>query len=167
MFIRVSFTPNTHFVASISRLVNDFCRITLRDTEISVRFQIAAHELAENIAKYSTGPDVSVDIELLDKEGKHALRLRTRNRTSPERLVEVEKRVTALMAAQDPAAFYDRLIEESIAHKGVSGLGLARIRAESGFDFDYSIQGDELTLVVSGPVPKPPQMAASTDSPPV
>lgn len=156
MFIRVSFTPNAHFVSAISRLVSDFCRITLRDTELSVRFQIAAHELAENIAKYSTGPDVSVDVELLDDPGKHVLRLRTRNRTSPERLLDVEKRVRALMSAEDPAAFYDRLIEESIAHKGVSGLGLARIRAESGFDFDYSIDGDELTLVVSGAISKPP-----------
>jgi hypothetical protein len=145
-------------------MVSDFCRIALRDTEISVRFQIAAHELAENVAKYSTGSDVSVDVELLD-EGK--LRLRTRNRTSPQRLAEVEKRVRAIMAAKDPAAFYDQLIEESIAHKGVSGLGLARIRAESGFDFDYSIDGDELTLVVSGAVPKPPQLGASAEVPAV
>lgn len=166
MFIRVSFTPNKHFASAISRLVSDFCRITLRDAEISVRFQIAAHELAENIAKYSTGPDVSVDMELLDREGKHALTLRTRNRTSPERLVEVEKRVIALMAAKDPAAFYDQLIEESIAHKGVSGLGLARIRAESGFDVGCSIDGDELTLVVSGEVPRPPQLGASAGAPP-
>jgi hypothetical protein len=147
--------------------VSDFCRVTLRDADISVRFQIAAHELAENVAKYSIGPDVSVDVELLDRDGKQALRLRTRNRTSPERLVEVEKRLVALMAAKDPAAFYDQLIEDSIAHKGASGLGLARIRAESGFDFDYSIQGDELTLVVSGTLPKPPQLAANAGSPAV
>jgi hypothetical protein len=81
--------------------------------------------------------------------------------------VEVEQRIIALMAAKDPAAFYDRLIEESIAHKGVSGLGLARIRAESGFDFDYTIEGDELTLVVSGVVPKPPQVGASAEPPTV
>jgi hypothetical protein len=161
VFIRVSFTPNAHLVATISRTVSDFCRVAVRDTEIAVRFQIAAHELAENIVKYSTGPEVTVDIELLEKDGMQSLKLRTRNRTSPQRLVEVEKRVSALMSAPDPAAFYDRLIEESIAHKGVSGLGLARIRAESGFDVGYSVEGDELTLVVSGAVPKPQQLASS------
>lgn len=165
MFIRVSFTPNAHLVATISRMVNDFCRVAVRDAEIGVRFQIAAHELAENIAKYSTGPEVTVEIELLEKDGQQALRLRTRNRTSPERLADVEKRVTALMSAEDPAAFYDRLIEESIAHKGVSGLGLARIRVESGFDVDCAIEGDELTLTVSGAVTKPQDLASRAGSP--
>ena len=39
--------------------------------------------------------------------------------------------------------------------------GLARIRAEGGLVFDYRINGDELTLVVESPVPKPPPLGAS------
>ena len=55
---------------------------------------------------------------------------------------------------------YDRMIEESAPLEGVSGLGLARIRAEGGLDFDYTIEGDELTLIVTAPVPEPPSFGA-------
>jgi hypothetical protein len=42
---------------------------------------------------------------------------------------------------------------------------LARIRAEGGLDFDYTINGDELTLIVTAPVPKPPPLDSMEHSP--
>jgi len=117
---------------------------------------MAAHELAENMTKYSSGSAVSLEVELSEQDGEHLLTLRTRNHASPERLLEVSKRLSEIRAASDPAQLYDRLIEETAPLEGVSGLGLARIRAE-GLDFDYAIHGDELTLIVeerfSQPVP--------------
>jgi hypothetical protein len=53
-----------------------------------------------------------------------------------------------LMLTQDPDALYDEWLARSLAAEGVSGLGLARIRAESGLRFEYTIEGDELTIVV-------------------
>jgi hypothetical protein len=156
LFIRLSFFPSAYLVSAVSRLVSDFCQIGLRDVDISARFHMAAHELAENITKYSTTSRVSLEVELAEKDGLHTLSVRTRNRTSPERLAEMEKRLGELKATKDPAALYDRIIEESAPLEGVSGLGLARIRAEGGLDFDYTIHGDELTLIVTAPVPSPP-----------
>src|SRR5690606_13514671 len=91
--------------------------------------------------------------------------VRTRNRTSPERLAEVEKRLRELKTTKDPSALYDRMIEESAPLEGVSGLGLARIRAEGGLDFDYTIDGDELTLIVTAPVPTPPPPGVPEQAP--
>lgn len=160
LFIRLAFFPSACLVSAISRLVSDFCQIGLRDVDISARFHMAAHELAENITKYSTTSRVSLEVELVERNGLHTLSVRTKNRTSPERLADLEKRLHELKATKDPAALYDRIIEETAPLDGVSGLGLARIRAEGGLDFDYTIDGDELTLAVTAAVPKPPSLGS-------
>jgi hypothetical protein len=147
LFLRLAFCPSTSLVSAISRLVSDFCRQGLSDLDISSRFHMAAHELAENMTKYSSGSAVSLEVELSELGGEHLLTLRTRNHASPERLREVSQRLSEIRSAVDPAKLYDRLIEESAPLAGVSGLGLARIRAE-GLQFDYAIHGDELTLIV-------------------
>jgi len=157
LFICLSFCPSEDLVSAISQLVSDFCRIGLRDLDISSRFHMAAHELAENITKYSTTSRVSLEVELSERGGVHMLSVRTRNVASPERLVEVERRLHELKFTKDPVELYDRMIEESAPLEGVSGLGLARIRAEGGLEFDYSINGNELTMVVQAPVPNPIQ----------
>lgn len=161
LFVCLSFCPSESLVSAISQLVSDFCQIGLRDLDISYRFRMAAHELAENITKYSTTSKVSLEVELAEVAGVHMLSVKTRNETSPERLVEVEKRLKELKAATDPVDFYDRMIEETAPLEGVSGLGLARIRAEGGLEFDYEIVGNELTLVVQAPVPWPAPRGAA------
>lgn len=155
LFICLSFFPSEYLVSAISQMVSDFCQIGLRDIDLSSRFRMAAHELAENITKYSTTSRVSLEVELSETSGVHMLSVKTRNQTSPERLVEVEKRLLELKMTTDPVKLYDRMIEETAPLEGVSGLGLARIRAEGGLDFDYKIEGTELTLVVQSAVPKP------------
>jgi hypothetical protein len=159
LFLRLAFCPSTSLVSAISRLVSDFCRQGLSDLDISSRFHMAAHELAENMTKYSSTSAVSLEIELSEQAGAHLLTLRTRNRASPERLLEVAKRLAEIRAAADPAQLYDRLIEETAPLEGVSGLGLARIRAE-GLDFNYEIHGDELTLIVQERIIKPVVVAS-------
>jgi len=154
LFLRLAFCPSTPLVSAISRLVSDFCRQGLADLDISSRFHMAAHELAENMTKYSSGPAVSLEVELSEQAGEHLLTLRTRNHAAPERLREVSKRLAEIRSAVDPSKLYDRLIEESAPLEGVSGLGLARIRAE-GLEFDYAIRGDELTLIVQERFSKP------------
>jgi hypothetical protein len=158
LFISLAFFPSEFLVTAISQLVSDFCQIGLRDLDLSSRFHMAAHELAENITKYSTRERVSLEMELAETAGVHTLSVKTKNHTSPDRLVEVERRLQELKATKDPVALYDRMIEETAPLEGVSGLGLARIRAEGGLDFDYRIEGDELTMVVQAPVPRPPPL---------
>jgi hypothetical protein len=161
LFICLSFFPNEYLVSAVSQLVSDFCQIGLRDLDISSRFHMAAHELAENITKYSTASRVSLEVELAETDGVHTLSVRTKNEASPDRLAAVEKRLEELKTTKDPVGLYDRMIEESAPLEGVSGLGLARIRAEGGLDFDYRINGNELTLVVQAPVPAPPPLGPS------
>jgi len=146
-----SFT-NERIVAAISRLVTEFCKIILEDEDLAWRFQMAANELAENVVRYSTGSRVSIDVKLEDTPTSAVLRVRTSNQTTPERLREVEARLQELTRTRDPIELYDRMIRETAPKTGVSGLGLARIRAEGELDLEYSIDGSALSISVYAPV---------------
>ncbi len=52
--------PSDRIVGAISRLVYEFCRALIRDQDMAERFYMAAQELAENLVKYSSGPEVSL-----------------------------------------------------------------------------------------------------------
>ncbi|WP_438037856.1 hypothetical protein [Sorangium sp. So ce128] len=126
--------------------------MVLDDESASSRFYMAAHELVENLIKYSSGPEVSLELALEEGEGARVLVIRARNEASPERLREVERRLSALRSASDPVKHYDELICETAMVEGVSGLGLARVRAEGGLDVDYTIEGSRLTIIAQAPV---------------
>lgn len=152
LFVCLSFCPSERLVSAISQLVCDFCQMVLQDFDESSKFYMAAQELAENITKYSTTNRVSLEVEIVETDTGHVLQIRTRNQSSPENLTEVERRLHELKHTNDPIELYDRIIEETAPLEGVSGLGLARIRAEGGLEFDYHIDGDELTVIVHAPV---------------
>jgi hypothetical protein len=113
---------------------------------------MAAHELAENITKYSSGPRVSLELALEEQGSAYVMRICARNEASPERLRDVESRLLALKSASDPLQHYDDLISSTAALDGVSGLGLARLCAEGGLEIDYKIEGSELTIIAHAPV---------------
>ncbi|WP_437963451.1 hypothetical protein WMF04_27410 [Sorangium sp. So ce260] len=152
LFLCVTFFPNERLSTAVLRLVSSFCGQVLDDADVSSRFYMAAHELAENITKYSSGPRVSLELALEEDQSSHVMKIRARNEASPERLREVERRLIALKAASDPLEHYDHLITETATIDGISGLGLARVRAEGGLDMDYTIEGNELTIIAHAPI---------------
>lgn len=146
----VSFSlERSHSLAGkIANWLIDFCQMTIGDRETTSRLHMAAHELVENVLKYGSTPEVGLEFELERGEQHSIVRLRTRNTASPQQLEEVIRRVQELRAATDPVAYYDRLIRSTAPVLGVSGLGLARIRAEAGLDVDCSVNGQEVSIVV-------------------
>ena len=146
----VSFSlERSHSLAGkIANWLIDFCQMTVGDRETTSRLHMAAHELIENVLKYGSTPEVGLEFELERCEEHSIVRLRTRNTANPQQLEEVMRRVHELRAATDPVAYYDRLIRATAPVMGVSGLGLARIRAEAGLDVDCSVNGQEVSIVV-------------------
>jgi hypothetical protein len=146
----VSFSlERSHSLAGkIANWLIDFCQMTIGDRETTSRLHMAAHELVENVLKYGSTPEVGLEFELERCEKHSIVRLRTRNTAEPQQLEEVLRRVHELRAAVDPVAYYDKLIRSTAPIMGVSGLGLARIRAEAGLDVDCSVNGTEVSIVV-------------------
>jgi hypothetical protein len=146
----VSFSlERSHSLAGkIANWIIDFCQMTVGDRETTSRLHMAAHELVENVLKYGTTPEVGLEFELERGDVESYVRLRTRNTAAPEQLEEVTRLVTELRAAVDPIAYYDKLIRSTAPVIGMSGLGLARIRAEAGLDVNCSVEGREVSIVV-------------------
>lgn len=151
--VYLAFEPSQRFVRKIVQWVTDFCEMSLQDMDVVSRVHMAIHELAENLVKYGASDSVRLDVEVERVGGGSVLRLRTRNHAAPERLAEAVRILQGLRDAVDPVAYYDQLVLESAPKEGVSGLGLARIRAEGDLDLDFEVDGNQLCIVVEAKLP--------------
>jgi hypothetical protein len=145
--VTMRFGVREHLVSAVSRLVSDFCGVVLGNADLSSRLYMAAHELCENLAKYADGSQSVLSLELEERDDLYIIRIAAKNLAAPERLSDVERRLAELTSAGSAVEHYDKLIRETAGREGVSGLGLARIQAEGGFELDYTISGDEVTIV--------------------
>jgi hypothetical protein len=123
----------------------------LDDPDDTFRVVMTAHELLENLVKYSTTASSRVEVGLHHSQQGGVVRVRTRNCATPERLQELCRTLDRITNAQDPLAIYDAFIMESSCREG-SGLGLARVRAEADMQLKYWVQGDEVTIEAQGAV---------------
>jgi len=151
--VYLAFEPSQRFVKKIVQWITDFCEMSLQDMDVVYRVHMAIHELAENLVKYGTSSSVRLDVEVERVGDGSVLRLRTQNSAAPERLAEAVRILTGLRDAVDPVAYYDELVLASAPKEGVSGLGLARIRAEGDLDLDFEVDGDQLCIVVEAKLP--------------
>ena len=135
--------------ARASKIAADFFCAMDPDLETGARVHMVAQELAENVLKYSTEGEAYLEIAIDNGPGGRLVRVTARNRTSPDKMTDVQQRVEELRQAQDPIEIYDRLIRETAPRRGVSGLGLARITAEGGFHMTCSVEQGDLVVVAT------------------
>lgn len=135
-------------VASVALLVADCCVARIHDAEASRRLHLAAFELVENAVKYSAGRLARVELELeAGSDADRWLTLKVRNEADEGRLEEITRRFHDLRPPSNALDHYDRLIVEAASKpSGLSGLGLARIRAEGGLELDCVVDGQSLTV---------------------
>jgi hypothetical protein len=143
--IRWNVRPPKRFASSVRELVSDSYQ-GLLDTDEALRIAMAAHEMVENLVKYSSDGKSSFEVEICDSDGRRYVRLRSRNSAAPEDLQGATRLIERIQSAADPVAIYDQLIAESPGRAG-SGLGLARIRAEAEMDIACSAEGSQFTVV--------------------
>lgn len=137
-YFHLVFRPNIKLVSTVRRFTGDFYRRILGDQDVSARLALATHELLENAVSYATDPETSIEI---DVEGD-TLTVKTWNRSSPERIAGLRALLDTIAAAPDPMAFYQELLEQSLARTDGSGLGLARVRAEAEMVLNHEIEQD-------------------------
>lgn len=149
--LTLSFQPLAEQISGLRTLVSDLCRPHLTDADELSRVLLATHELLENIVKYSADGVAEFHFALELNDAGLCVRLRTKNRTQPERLADARSRLDAMDAAGDPVAHYDELIRAAAGRRDGSGLGLARIPAESEMSLRYATEQDWLILTAEGP----------------
>ncbi|HXK20131.1 MAG TPA: hypothetical protein VNG33_20105 [Polyangiaceae bacterium] len=153
--LEVSFgePPPQGMVTPLCQSLLELCRPAFADDDAATRLRLAAHELLENIVKYSSQGGCELRFALhRNAAGGLEATVQTRNLPRKENRADAEVRLAALTAARDPLEHYDSIIADSARQPAGSGLGLARIHAETEYRLSHRFEGDALLIIASGEV---------------
>lgn len=144
--------PPQAMVTPLCQSLLELCRPML-DDDAATRLRLTAHELLENIAKYSAPETCELRFELEHGSGDGlCARVETRNVPLASNRDDLEARLAALTAARDPLEHYDSIIADSAGKPAGSGLGLARIHAETEYRLQHHFEGRCLVIAAAGEI---------------
>jgi hypothetical protein len=145
--------PPQGMVTPLCHSLSELCRPLLTDDDAAARLRLTAHELLENIVKYSAQGACDFHFQLF-RSASGALRALVQTSNVPDATCrpDAERRLAALSAARDPLEHYDSIIAGSARQPAGSGLGLARIHAETEYRLSHRFESDALVIAASGEV---------------
>jgi two-component sensor histidine kinase len=138
------FPPPTALASSVREFLSGLYGPLLDADEVFC-VAMTAHELLENLTKYSVDGTSTFDVALRQRANQTYICIRTSNCCHPDRLDDVRQLVDRIRATTNPLTVYDELIVSSPDRAG-SGLGLARIRAEADMEVACFVEGRQVTI---------------------
>jgi hypothetical protein len=145
--VELALQPHPRIVSIVRRFVEESFAKLGGDPEAVFCVAMAAHELLENAAKYSTGETVQLEVQL--DTSCDSVWTRITNDTTPVHRARLRERVRLLQNAARPFEIYQTLMRRSFRMGEESGLGLARICGEGGLALAMEDSGNSVTIVAS------------------
>jgi hypothetical protein len=145
---------NPLLVSVTRRFVEQALETLVDDADLISRAAMAAHELMENAAKYARQGKAELSV-LFDRtdHGAGQLTLRLCNAASPAHIDRLREIFSAIDGCDDPLTMYVGLMRRHAHDMAISGLGLARIRAEGEMTLALDIDGEMATIAARVTVP--------------
>jgi two-component sensor histidine kinase len=134
-YFELRFSPNVTLVPTVRRFVTEFYTQVFKDDEGTSRIAVATHELLENAVKYSVDKSTRIRIGVRRTgDGRFVVTIETSNRAR----------------AADSLVHYQSVMRRNAKLTEGSGLGLARVSAETDMSLHCSVEGDTLFLTARG-----------------
>lgn len=136
-------------VSVVRTFLEQFLGSSSPDPDLLARVTVAAHELLENAAKYSSQPGARLRTGIEKRHGRWCGWVEVANQGAPEHVDDLRMTVQEL---EDPATAVEMYQIDMLcsALKGdASGLGLARIRAELEMDLSLRLEGETVWVTAT------------------
>jgi hypothetical protein len=143
------FPAEPGLVSIVRRFVSDFCQQTLGSRALAERVALTTHELLENTVAYSTNGESSLHVEVATDGPRAVVSLRTRNQASPEDIEALSGRLREIQEAPDAFAYYQMVMRRNSGLRDKSGLGLARVFAETQTQMSMQREADDCITVLA------------------
>ncbi|MEZ4450673.1 MAG: ATP-binding protein [Nannocystaceae bacterium] len=149
------FSPSSQLITTVRRFVLSFYTQVLGDHEISSRLAVATHELLENAVAHGRRDEATLAVTVILGEEAFTVEVAIRNESDPDDIREAVRRVESLRGADDVFIHYQDLMVEAAGRTQGSGLGLARIAAESGMELQVKAEGEVIEIRARASYPLP------------
>jgi hypothetical protein len=155
MSIALEFRPSVDGISATRRFVSDVAVECLRDRDWTSRVALATQELLENSLKYSVDGAAALTIAIAPDDHGATVSVRVRSRGQAVHVVVLRRLLQEIGNASDPMAYYLDVMRRSAKQTDGSGLGLARIRAETEMSLSAEFDGDDVCVLAQGRVVAP------------
>jgi anti-sigma regulatory factor (Ser/Thr protein kinase) len=150
-YFELRFSPNVTLVPTVRRFVTEFYAQVFKDDDGTSRIAVATHELLENAVKYSVDHSTRIRIGVRRTgDGRFVVTIETSNRAKPADIETVRGSVAEIETAPDSLAHYQTVMRRNATLTEGSGLGLARVSAETDMSLHCYVDGDTLFLTARG-----------------
>lgn len=153
--LELTLDTDPRIVSITRRFVEQAMEKLVDDADAVFRVAMAAHELLENAAKYAENRQACLALRLgPDEEGGRQAVLTMMNQTSPSHIERLKQNFAEMNTRDDPYDYYFELMRRNAADVSVSGLGLARIRAEGEMTLAFDSKGTQVFIRATARIPE-------------
>lgn len=145
-YVELVFGPRWTYIATVRNFLQNFLLVTIGNNKAADIISMAASELLENAIKYASEEGTKIAVNYM--EDKNLLTLSVENFTSVENIKILEEQIKEVNSDSPENMYLRKMLEAAERTDGMSQLGFARIRYESGSNIELKVKDDLVNISI-------------------